>query len=76
MQKILPAVQQAIEHKYQVELELPISNINRVVGTIVGSEVSKRTVRKDCQKIRLLFDLQAQQDKVSVRLFQKECLCI
>lgn len=42
MQKILPAVQQAIEHKYQVELELPISNINRVAGTIVGSEVTKR----------------------------------
>ncbi|TYR80809.1 glutamate synthase large subunit [Priestia megaterium] len=42
MQKILPAVQQAIDHKYQVELSLPIYNTNRVVGTIVGSEVTKR----------------------------------
>ena len=28
--------------KHQVDVSFPITNINRVVGTIVGSEVSKR----------------------------------
>lgn len=39
---ILPAVGSAIDSKQKVDLSFPIKNINRVVGTIVGSEVSKR----------------------------------
>ncbi|MBM7702071.1 glutamate synthase large subunit [Metabacillus iocasae] len=42
MQKLLPAVRPALEKQHQVDIESPITNINRVVGTIVGSEVSKR----------------------------------
>ncbi|NRD79990.1 glutamate synthase large subunit [Bacillus sp. BRMEA1] len=42
IQKILPAVQPALEQGTPVNVSFPISNVNRVVGTIVGSEVSKR----------------------------------
>ncbi|TWI59021.1 glutamate synthase large subunit [Halalkalibacter nanhaiisediminis] len=42
MQEILPAVQQALMEQKAVDLTLPITNVNRVTGTIVGSEVSKR----------------------------------
>ncbi|ASN06097.1 glutamate synthase large subunit [Virgibacillus necropolis] len=40
--EILPAVMPAIERKEQVDLSYSIRNTNRVVGTIVGSEISKR----------------------------------
>ncbi|WP_077621836.1 glutamate synthase large subunit [Sediminibacillus massiliensis] len=39
--KILPAVQPALQNKQKVDVSFPIRNINRVTGTIVGSEVSK-----------------------------------
>lgn len=39
---ILPAVTQAIEQKKPVQLHVPIRNVHRTVGTIVGSEISKR----------------------------------
>ncbi|RFU71060.1 glutamate synthase large subunit [Peribacillus saganii] len=42
IQKILPAVQSAIDTLTPIDLSLPITNVNRVVGTIVGSEISKR----------------------------------
>ncbi|MFZ3579582.1 glutamate synthase large subunit [Virgibacillus sp. DJP39] len=42
LSEILPAVQTAIEHNQKVDLTYPIKNTNRVVGTIVGSEISKR----------------------------------
>jgi glutamate synthase (NADPH/NADH) large chain len=42
MREILPAVMPALENQIPVDLTLPITNVNRVVGTIVGSEVSKR----------------------------------
>ncbi|WP_110114029.1 glutamate synthase large subunit [Bacillus sp. CGMCC 1.16541] len=42
IQKLLPAVRPALEKQHQVDIESTITNINRVVGTIVGSEVSKR----------------------------------
>ncbi|WP_404329004.1 glutamate synthase large subunit [Mesobacillus maritimus] len=41
MQKLLPAVQDAIQHQKPVDVHFPITNVNRVVGTIVGSEISK-----------------------------------
>lgn len=40
--KILPAVAPALERKEKVELHLPIRNVHRAVGTITGSEISKR----------------------------------
>ncbi|MCP3740980.1 glutamate synthase large subunit [Rossellomorea sp. BNER] len=40
--EILPAVQPALTNQTPVDVSFPIKNINRVVGTIVGSEVSKR----------------------------------
>lgn len=40
--RILPAVQQAIETQQKVDVSFPIRNIDRVTGTIVGSEISKR----------------------------------
>lgn len=39
---ILPAVQKAVEDGTPVEASFPITNVNRVAGTIVGSEISKR----------------------------------
>ncbi|SDJ69557.1 glutamate synthase large subunit [Sediminibacillus albus] len=41
MREILPAVQPALKSKQKVDLSFPIKNINRVTGTITGSEVSK-----------------------------------
>ncbi|MCL6587402.1 MAG: glutamate synthase large subunit, partial [Anoxybacillus sp.] len=40
--ELLPAVAPALEHTETVELYLAICNVNRTVGTIVGSEISKR----------------------------------
>ncbi|MBP3962411.1 glutamate synthase large subunit [Paenibacillus lignilyticus] len=42
MQQLLPLALPAIETGEQVRATLPITNINRVVGTIVGSEVTRR----------------------------------
>jgi len=39
---LLELAKDAIDHKKPVELELPISNANRTVGTILGSEVTRR----------------------------------
>jgi len=41
IQKLLPAVQGALKHQTPVDVHFPITNVNRVVGTIVGSEVTK-----------------------------------
>lgn len=41
IQKLLPAVQGALKQQTPVDVHFPITNVNRVVGTIVGSEVSK-----------------------------------
>lgn len=42
MQQLLTLAQPAIEAGEQVRATLPITNINRVVGTIVGSEVTRK----------------------------------
>jgi glutamate synthase (ferredoxin) len=39
---LLPLCQDALEERKPVSLVLPIRNVNRVVGTILGSEVTKR----------------------------------
>src|SRR3989475_1088740 len=39
---LLPLAKDALDHKKPVELELPISNANRTVGTILGSEITRR----------------------------------
>ncbi|MEH7415098.1 glutamate synthase large subunit [Neobacillus drentensis] len=39
---ILPAVQSALDYGTPVDVSFPITNVNRVAGTIVGSEISKR----------------------------------
>jgi glutamate synthase (ferredoxin) len=40
--KLLELCKPAIEHAEKVKSELPIINVNRVVGTIVGGEITKR----------------------------------
>ncbi|AXI40084.1 glutamate synthase large subunit [Bacillaceae bacterium ZC4] len=40
--EVLPKVEEAIKRKEKVELHLNIKNVNRVVGTITGSEIAKR----------------------------------
>jgi len=40
--KLLDLCQPAIERGEKVKAELPIINVNRVVGTIVGSEITKK----------------------------------
>ncbi|CAN7520855.1 glutamate synthase large subunit [Peribacillus frigoritolerans] len=42
IREILPVVEPALNDQTQVDVSFPITNVNRVVGTIVGSEVSKR----------------------------------
>jgi glutamate synthase (ferredoxin) len=42
MTKLLDICKPAIEKKQSVKAELPIRNINRVTGTIVGSEIAKK----------------------------------
>lgn len=39
---LLPAVEKAIEEKEKMELSFPIKNTDRVMGTIVGSEISRK----------------------------------
>src|SRR5436309_753639 len=38
---IIPACREAIEHKKPVSLRLPIRNVNRTVGTMLGSRITK-----------------------------------
>jgi glutamate synthase (ferredoxin) len=40
--KLLGICKPAIEHGHKVQADLEIHNVNRVVGTIVGSEITKR----------------------------------
>jgi glutamate synthase (ferredoxin) len=42
MRKILPLCKPAIDNGTKVEATLPIRNVNRVVGTITGSEVTRK----------------------------------
>ena len=42
MTTILPLCREALESKKPVDIILPIRNVNRTVGTILGAEVSKR----------------------------------
>ncbi|MFJ8066977.1 glutamate synthase large subunit [Psychrobacillus sp. NPDC096426] len=41
MRELLPKVEHAILNESKVELNYPISNTDRVVGTVIGSEISK-----------------------------------
>jgi glutamate synthase (NADPH/NADH) large chain len=40
--KLLDICEPAIERGEKVRAELPIRNVNRVVGTITGSEITKK----------------------------------
>lgn len=42
MRELLPKVTKAIEEKERIELSYPIKNTDRVMGTIVGSEISRK----------------------------------
>lgn len=42
MKKLLRICQPALEHQKPIRAKLKINNVNRVVGTIVGSEITKR----------------------------------
>jgi glutamate synthase (NADPH) large chain len=42
VRELLPKVEQAIKEKQVVELQYPIKNTDRVMGTIVGSEISRK----------------------------------
>lgn len=42
MVHLLPKVEKAIEEKKKVELSFPIKNTDRVMGTIIGSEISRK----------------------------------
>jgi glutamate synthase (ferredoxin) len=44
----------ALERGEKVAPNLPIINVNRVVGTILGSEITRRTVRRTCRKTRCI----------------------
>ncbi|HLQ79407.1 MAG TPA: glutamate synthase large subunit [Terriglobia bacterium] len=40
--KLIELSKDALEHKRKVEIHLPIRNVNRTVGTMLGSEVTRR----------------------------------
>jgi glutamate synthase domain-containing protein 3 len=40
--QIIASTRQAIEHQQPVELHLPIRNVNRTVGTLLGYEITRR----------------------------------
>ena len=42
LRELLPKVEKSIKEKEKVELEYSIKNTDRVVGTIIGSEISKK----------------------------------
>ncbi|WP_342600927.1 glutamate synthase large subunit [Psychrobacillus sp. FSL H8-0483] len=42
LRELLPKVEKAIINETKIELEYPIANTDRVVGTIIGSEISKK----------------------------------
>ncbi|MEK4131007.1 glutamate synthase large subunit [Solibacillus sp. FSL W8-0474] len=42
IRELLPKVTKAIEEKERIELSYPIKNTDRVMGTIVGSEISRK----------------------------------
>ena len=42
MTTLLPICEPAIERGEKVERTLPIRNVNRVVGTIAGSEITRK----------------------------------
>ena len=42
MVHLLPQLEKAIVEKEKVELEFPIKNTDRVMGTIIGSEISRK----------------------------------
>ena len=52
--KLLDICKPAIERGEKVRAELPIINVNRVVGTIVGSEITKKHGPADCRKTRCI----------------------
>lgn len=52
MRRLLRIVKPAIDAKKRIVAKSAIKNIDRVVGTIIGSEISKNTVLKAYRKIR------------------------
>ncbi|MFB5086756.1 glutamate synthase large subunit [Psychrobacillus sp. PGGUH221] len=42
LRELLPKVEKAITNQTKIDLQYPISNTDRVVGTIIGSEISKQ----------------------------------
>jgi len=57
VRRLLSLCTPALDHREPVELELPIRNINRTVGTILSSEITRRYGRKGLPEdtIRLNF---------------------
>jgi glutamate synthase (ferredoxin) len=41
-QELLPLAKSALDRKKKVEIEMPIRNVNRTVGTILGSELTRK----------------------------------
>jgi glutamate synthase (ferredoxin) len=41
-QELLPLARPALEERKKVKIEMPIRNVNRTVGTILGSELSRK----------------------------------
>jgi glutamate synthase (ferredoxin) len=52
MKKLLRMCRPALEKKTPVRAKLKIDNVNRVVGTIVGSEITRRYGEYGLPRIR------------------------
>jgi glutamate synthase (ferredoxin) len=62
----------ALETGAEVRAQLPIKNIHRAVGTILGSEVTRRYGARGYQTRQSSFISQARQAKALVPLFRRE----
>ena len=71
MQQLLPFAQSAIESGNQVQAVLPIRNVNRVVGTILGSEITRKYGLEGLPDDTVKFNLLALPDKALGPLYLK-----
>lgn len=66
MRELVPLIQPALENGEKVTGTFAVRNVDRAIGTIAGSFISKNMVQKDYRKIPFHLILLVQLDKASV----------
>ena len=73
--KIIPLCKKAIEQQIPVNISLDIRNINRTVGTLLGSEITRRYGGTGLPEDTIKLHFTVQQAKAFLHLCLKESLC-